>query len=471
MKKIWIYIIACIMLPLSGCSLAPKYTRPAAPVPAEFPSGDAYLNGDAKRGPISAENIKWQDAFPDKKLQQVIELSLLNNRDLKLAVLNVERARAYYGVQAARLYPAVTASAGGTDTHVPAELSSTGDKMTYDMYNVDLGIVSWEVDLFGRIRSLKKQALEEYLGTEEAQRGAQTALIGEVARAYITLAADLERLKLARATFETQQNVYGLISKQYEMGIVAAPDLLRSQTQVDTARGDIARFTKWVAQDRNALDFVVGLPVPEDLLPSGLGDISPIGDISPGLSSEVLLRRPDIMTAEHRLKASYAFIGAARAAFFPRISLTTAVGSASGDLSNLFSSSSKTWTFASQAAMPIFDTRIRAAYNVSKAERDITLVQYEKTIQTAFREVADVLAVMGTIDQQVEAQGSVVDSAQKIYSLTRERYIQGIDGYLSVLDAQRTLYGAQQELTSLQLVKMANQVRLYAVLGGDGAAN
>ena len=457
-----------MVLVLHGCVMMPKYTRPESPVPATLPFREAYKDGRFPQEARSVVNLRWQDVFLDKKLQKVIGISLANNRDLRLAVLNVERARAFYGVQQAELFPLVTASGTGSKQRVPAELSASGKAMNVEQYSVDLGIASWEIDLFGRIRSLKEQALQEYLGTEQVRRGAWIALVSEVARVYFTLAADLEKLKLARATLELQRSVYGVIWQQYDNGLVTEPDLLRAQTQVDAARGDIARYTQLVAQDQNALNLLAGSSVPKDLLPSDLASVSPLGDITPGLSSEVLLRRPDIMAAEHQLKAAYAFIGAARAAFFPRISLTTTIGTASSELSSLFSSGSNTWSFVPQMAMPIFDARTHAAYRVSKATREISLTQYEKIIQTAFREVADALAMRGMVDQQVSAQESIVDSAQKIYEFSNQRYAQGIDGYLSVLDAQRSLYAAQQELMSLRLAKLANQVRLYAVLGGDG---
>jgi multidrug efflux system outer membrane protein len=259
-----------------------------------------------------------------------------------------------------------------------------------------------------------------------------------------------------------------LILRQYENGVATELDLQRVQTQVDAAKGDIARYTQLTAQDMNALNLLAGSPVPAELLPPDLASVTPPADISTGLSSDVLLRRPDIVAAEHQLKAAYAFIGAARAAFFPRISLTTAIGTASGELSGLFGSGSDTWSFAPRISLPIFDARTWAAYRVSDATREIALAQYEKSIQTAFREVADSLAVRGTVDQQVAAQQSIVNSTQKIYDLSDKRYAQGIDGYLGVLDAQRTLYAAQQGLTSLHLAKLANRVQLYAVLGGGG---
>jgi outer membrane protein, multidrug efflux system len=457
-----------VILFLSGCAMIPRYKRPESPVPTAFPSGEAYMYGGSSQEAQSITNIRWQDVFPDIKLQKVIEIAFTNNRDLRLAILNVERARGFYGVKKAELFPAVTASGAGSRQRLPKDFSGTGEPLTYEQYSVDLGVTAWEVDLFGRIRSLKKQALEEYLGTEQARRGAQTALISEVARVYLTLAADLEKLKLAQATLDMQRNVYYVIWQQYDKGIATEPDLRRSQTQVDAARVDIARYTQLVAQDKNALNLLAGSSVPEDLLPSDLSGVSPLGDVPSGLSSEVLLRRPDIIAAEHQLKAANAFIGAARAAFFPKISLTSAIGSGSYELAHLFSPGTQAWVFAAQTAMSVFDTRTFAAYRVSKATRKISVAQYEKTIQTAFREVADALAVRSVVDQQLAAQESIVNSAHKIYELSNQRYVQGVDGYLSVLDAQRSLYAAQQELMSLRLAKLINQVRLYAVLGGDG---
>lgn len=451
---------------LSGCMTVPKYTRPVSPVPAMFPTGEAYQDNRSVGGSLSVSDLKWKDVFPDEKLQTIIGISLLSNRDLRLAALNVERSRALYGVQRAELFPSVSATGAGSKQR--AFVAASDKTLTLEQYSVDLGITSWEIDLFGRIRNLKEQALEEYLGTEQARRGAQITLISEVARVYLALAADRENLNLARSTLETQQGVYGMIRMHYDKGVATELDLRRAQTQVDVAKGDIARYTQLVAQDQNALNFVVGTSVPEELLPLDLDSVRPPEDISPGLSSSVLLRRPDILTAEHQLKAASAFIGAARAAFFPQISLTTALGTASSELSGLFSSGSNTWSFAPQAVLPIFDARIWAAFKVSKSTQEMALTQYEKTIQTAFREVADVLAMRGTVDQQVAAQESIVDSAKKVYELSNQRYTQGIDGYLSVLDAQRSLYSAQQGLTFLRLGRLVNKVRLFAVLGGDG---
>ena len=292
--------------------------------------------------------------------------------------------------------------------------------------------------------------------------------MAEVARVYLSLAADRENLKLSRFTLDTQQANYTLVKRRFELGLATELDVREAQTRVDTARRDIPRFTQYAAQDQNALNLLAGTPVPVDLLPVDLKSIATFQTLSPGLSSQVLLNRPDIVAAEHRLKGAYAFIGAARAAFFPRISLTAALGTASADLSGLFKSGSGVWAFSPQIVMPIFDARVWAALRVSKADREIALTQYQNAIQTAFREVADALAVQGTINRQISSQQSLVDATAETYRLSIIRYEKGIDNYLAVLVAQRSLYFQQQVLIELHLAKFYNQARLYAVLGGGG---
>jgi multidrug efflux system outer membrane protein len=349
-------------------------------------------------------------------------------------------------------------------------LSTTGNAQTYGQYGVNLGVASWEIDFFGRIRSLKDRALDEYLVTEQARRSAQILLVSSVAQAYLALAADRENLKLAETTFEAQKGSYDLIKRRHELGIATELDLYRAQTPVDIARRDIARYVQQVAQDENALNLLVGSPAPSELLPAELGQVSPPKEISAGVSSEVLLRRPDVLQAEDLLKAANADIGAARAAFFPQISLTAAIGTASSDLSGLFKAGSGAWSYAPQIVMPIFDARTWSANKAAKVQREIAVTQYEKAIQSAFREVADALAIHGTVDQQVTAQQSLVHASAETYRLSNSRYDKGIDNYLGVLDAQRSLFAAQQELVSLRLAKVANQVNLYAVLGGGWEA-
>jgi len=461
-----LFMMVGIGVLLIGCTLAPKYNRPEAPIPGSWPQGPAYQEAEAAAGAPAASELGWREFFPDPKLRRLIEMALENNRDLRLAALRVEQARALYGVQRAELFPAVSGVGSGSKQRSAADLTAPGTPRTTKQYSVNLGVASWEIDFFGRIRSLKQQALEQYLATEAARRSAQIALVSAVARAYLSLAANRQNLRLARATLEVQEGIYDLIRKQYEVGLASQLDLHRAQTQVEAARGEVSRLTQLEAQDANALNLLAGTMVAENLLPSGLESVEPPRDVAPGLPSEVLLQRPDIIAAEHQLKAAHAFIGAARAAFFPRISLTAAAGTASNELSGLFDSGSGTWNFSPQVAMPIFDARTWAAYRVSKAQRQIALAQYERAIQAAFREVADSLAVKGTVDERLAAQQALVKALAETHRLARKRYENGIDSYLSVLDAQQSLFAAQQGLTSLRLLKLANRVWLYAVLGG-----
>ncbi len=425
MNKKWFLLLGLIIFLLGGCTLAPKYTRPDAPVPAQWPTGAAYKETKLVASAPAVAELPWRDFFTDEHLQKVIGIALDNNRDLRLAALNVERARALYGIQRAELLPAVDAVGLISKQGIPADLSTTGSATTAVQYGVNLGIISWEIDFFGRIRSLKDQALEEYLSTEDARRSTQISLVSAVAQAYLTLAADRETLKLVASTLEAQEASYKLIQKRCDVGLASELDLRRAQSQVDTARGDVARYTQLAAQDENVLNLLVGSPLPAALLPAELGSVSPPKEISPGLSSELLLRRPDVLAAEHQLKAANANIGAARAAFFPDISLTTAIGTASADLSGLFKSGQGTWLFAPQIIMPIFDARTWSAYDVTKVDREISVAQYEKVIQTAFREVADALAVRGTVNQQIAAQQSLVDAVAETYRLSTLRYDKG----------------------------------------------
>ena len=448
--------------------MAPKYTRPAAPVPAAWPSGPAYKEPPATGQAPLAADVPWREFFTDPRLQKLIDPSLNNNRDLRVAALNIEKARALYRIQRAELFPRL--ETGVTASKQRVMISGQTGLVTLQQFSVNLGVSSWELDFFGRVRSLKDQALEQYLATEQARQSVQILLVSEVANAYLTLAADRESLKLAQSTLESQQASYNVIARRVEVGFSPELDLRQAQTRVDSARVDIARFTAQVAQDENALNLLVGSPVPADLLPQALSAIKPLPDVSPGLSSEVLLRRPDILQAENLLKGANANIGAARAAFFPRITLTTAIGSASGQLSGLFGPGSAVWSFAPQIALPIFDAGTWSALKVTKVDRDIAVAQYEKAIQTAFREVADALAQRGTLGDQLAAQQSLVEATAKSYRLSDARYEKGIDSYLNVLDAQRSLYGAQQGLIAVRLARLANQVTLYTVLGGGAEA-
>ena len=466
MKRNLFFLLGIIVFALSGCTLAPEYTKPASPVPAQWPTGAAYSETKIAAPAPAVKDIPWRNFFTDERLQKIIETALHNNRDLRVSALNVERARALYGIARAELLPAVSAVGSVSKTLVPADLSTTGSAVTTSQYSVNLGILSWEIDFFGRIRSLKDQALEQYLATEDARRSAQISLVSSVAQAYLSLAADRDTLKLAASTLETQETSYKLIRRRYEAGIASELDLRQAQSQVEAAKVDIARYTQLTAQDENALSLLMGSSLPPELLPSDLNSVSPPKDISAGLSSEVLLRRPDILAAEHQLKAANANIGAARAAFFPNISLTTTVGTTSAELSGLFKAGQGTWSFAPQIIMPIFDARTWSAYDVTKVEKEVSVAQYEKAIQTAFREVSDALAVRGTLNQQIAAQQSLVEAVAQTYRLSDARYTKGIDSYLGVLDAQRSFYGVQQGLIVLRLASLVNQVTLYMALGG-----
>ena len=470
-RKLLLLSIGIVFL-LTSCTLAPKYRRSEAPIPGDWPSGAAYRDITTSSGAPAPPELGWQEFFADERLQRLIERALNNNRDLRVAALNVERARALYGIQRAELFPVVNAVGSLSKERIPADsagfpvgVSGAGD-LTIEQSSVNLGISSWEIDFFGRIRSLKKQALEEYLATEQARRSAQILLVSTVANAYLTLAADRQALNLGQSTQETQQAAYDLIKRRYEVGLANELDLRQAQTQVDTARGDVARFIQQAAQDENALNLLLGSPAPKELLPVDLNSVISPREISPGMSSEVLLRRPDILQAENLLKAAHANIGVVRAAFFPRVTLTTTVGTASDGVSGLFKSGSGAWSYAPQIILPIFDARTWSAFRESKAEREIALAQYEKAIQVAFREVSDALAVKGTVTQQIAAQQSLVNAVAETYRLSNARYTKGIDSYLSVLDAQRSLYAAQQGLISLRLAGVSNLVTVYRVLGG-----
>ncbi|HOD35738.1 MAG TPA: AdeC/AdeK/OprM family multidrug efflux complex outer membrane factor [Syntrophales bacterium] len=460
-KTIFLMLIVAL---LGGCSLAPTYTRPEAPVPAAWPG--AAPGQQADKPGENAADVPWKDFIVDERLRQVIELALADNRDLRVAALNVERTQALYRIQRAELLPTVNAGAAFSKERVPGILSQSGQPATVELYNVNVGISAWEIDLFGRLRNLKDAALEQYLATEQARASAQITLVAEVANAYLALAADRENLKLALSTLETQRETYEMIRRRAEVGASSDLDLRQAQTRVDAARVDIARYTSQVALDENALALLVGVPVPAELLPEALSDVTAPRDFTPGLPSEVLQRRPDIVAAEAQLRAAHANIGAARAAFFPRIALTTSIGTTSDQLSGLFKSGTETWAFVPQIVMPIFDARTWAAYDVTKVDREIALAQYEKAIQMGFREVADALAQRATLGDQLQAQQSLVEASEVGYRLSDARYTRGIDSYLRVLDAQRSLYGAQQGLIAVRLARLTNLVTLYKVLGG-----
>jgi multidrug efflux system outer membrane protein len=452
---------------LNACTLAPEYIRPDAPVPPEWPKGQAY-NAEEQQGdsPFGGA-LRWEEFFTDDHLRTLIALALANNRDLRIAALNVELSRALYGIQRDALYPSVYATGNASKTRASGQLTEPGQTRSSERYSLSLGSIAWEIDFFGRIRSLKDKALEEYIASEHAQSSAQILLVSAVADAYLALAADRENLALAESTLQTQKATFSMVQRQFDLGIANDLSLRQAQTQVETARRAVAGYTQQVARDENALTILLGgIPVPRELLPSDLGSISPLRNISAGTSSEVLLSRPDVLQAEAALRAVNAEIGAARAAFFPRITLTTSYGTASEELGGLFNSHTGTWSYAPQITMPIFDARTWSALKATKVQREIAVTNYERTVQNAFREVADALAVRGTVNEQLAAQQALVDALAEVHRLSLQRYEKGIDSYLSALDAQRFLFAGQQALIGFHLASLASQVRFYAVLGG-----
>jgi multidrug efflux system outer membrane protein len=380
----------------------------------------------------------------------------------------MERFQALYQIRSADQLPKIEASAGAGFQRIPADLSGTGRAMTTHQYNVGAGLISYELDLFGRVQSLKDQALEQYLATEQAQRTVQISLVSQVAATWLALAADRERLQLAKETLASQQESYKLTKSRFDAGVSSSLALNQARTTVDAARVDIARYTAQAAQDENALNLVVGSQVSAELLPQVLSEsLTAMKDIAPGLPSDVLLHRPDILQAEGQLKGLNANIGAARAAFFPRITLVSSVGFGSSELSGIFKGDAFAWSILPRVSLPIFDGGAnKANLKVAEVDRDIAVAQYEKAIQTAFREVADALAQKGTIDEQVAAQQSLTDATSESYRLSQARFDKGVDSYLTVLDSQRSLYGAQQNLIGARLTRLANLVTLYKVLGG-----
>lgn len=469
MKKRLLIIAAAAFFGLTGCTtMAPEYARPEAPVPAQWPTIPADQSNNAEMSAQVVADLHWQEFFADPKLRQLIALGLENNRDLRVAALNIERSRAQYQIRRAELFPQLAGVAAGSGQGIPADLSGTGNAATIHQYSVGLGVSAYELDLFGRIRSLKDQALEQYFATEQVRRSVQISLIAELANNYLALAADRERLTLAQKTLANQQEGYRLINSRVEAGISSVIDLNRARTSVEAARVDIARYTNLVARDENTLAAILGTPVPVDLLPDALtGGSCALNELSPRLTSDVLLRRPDILRAENLLKAANANIGAARAAFFPRITLVGSFGTGSNELSGLFQAGSRAWSFAPQITLPIFTGGSNQAnLEVAKVDREIAVARYEQAIQQAFREVADALAQKGTIDEQLAAQQALTDATAESFRLSQARYDNGADSYLAVLDSQRTLYAAQQGMITTRQTRLNNLATLYKVLGG-----
>ncbi|OHC13197.1 MAG: multidrug transporter [Pseudomonadales bacterium GWC1_66_9] len=485
MKRKYLTLAVACALALPGCTMIPDYLRPEAPVDAAWPQDAAYAPEQPATRP--AADFGWEEFFRDPALRQMVALAVDNNRNLRQAVLNVEAYRALYRVQRSELFPQIDVEGTQSRQRWPADYGSGGgggasggsseggqtstapkpEAFIQTHHSVTLGTSAWEADLFGRIRSLTRQTKEDYLATEEDRRNVHIALVGDVATAYFAWRTDQAQLKLTESTLASYEESLKLIEASEEVGVASQLDVRQAKTLVDQARAQKALYTRQIAEDVNALRLLVGGPFPTDL-PAGL-DINDamLAGFPAGLPSDLLLRRPDIRAAEHRLLAANASIGAARAAFFPNISLTARAGTASRDLSGLFDSGSGTWNAVPTINIPIFTFgRLKGNLEYAKLQKEINVAAYEYSIQTAFREVADGLAARGTYDDQLKAQGDLVDNNQAYYELARQRYDEGVDSYLTVLDAQRELFAAQQQRLNDRLLQLNGEVGLYKALGG-----
>ena len=470
MRRATLAGLAAAAAMLTGCiDLAPRYHRPPEPTPATFPPGPAYAPPSASVQPV----VGWRGFFADAKLEAVIDEALSNNRDLRAAVARIAVARAQYQVQRAELFPHLNAGAGATIGQEPASVIAgqavPGEgEVNIHQYSVNAGVSAYELDLFGKLRDLSRAALEQYFSTRAARDAAQITLVGQVAADYLTLASDLSLLKIAEDTVTSGGKTVDLTRARHAAGVASGLDVAQAQTIVEQARFDVARLTTQVAQDRNALDLLVGAPVAEALQPAGLGSpVVVLSRLPAGLTSTVLLRRPDVLAAEHQLRAGDANIGAARAAFFPSITLTGSGGLISNSLSALFQGAAATWTFAPTLTQPIFDAGAnRGNLALARAQRDLAIDAYEGAVQTAFREVADALAQRGTIDAELAAQRGLVAAADASLRLANARYAQGADTFLNALIAQRAYYAARQTLVTTEQIEATNLVTLYTALGG-----
>jgi multidrug efflux system outer membrane protein len=445
---------------LAGCSLAPTYQRPEAPVPSTFPITET----PAALQPL-ASTIAWQDYFTDPRLVKLIDMALANNRDLRVAVLNIEQARAQFQIVRSAQFPALNASA--SQSRQRPSLTGTG---VSEVDQVSVGITAWEIDFFGRIQSLKDAALAQYLASEESRKAVQISLVSAVATGWLAVLGDDEVLEITRQTMVTRDESLRLTRMRFENGVSSEIDYRFAESQAETARAAHALQQRLRMQDENALALLIGAPVPPDATAGsaeGLQALAPMQDLPAGLPSDLLTERPDIRAAEQQLIAANANIGAARAAFFPRVTLTTSIGTASNDFSGLFDSGSKAWTFSPQITLPIFDAgRNQAGLDSARASRDIAVAQYEKAIQTAFREVADALAGRATYDEELRALIAQSKAEEVRFNLSDLRYRNGVASGLDLLDAQRSLFTAQLATALTRQQRLQNQVALFKVLGG-----
>ncbi|WP_295952963.1 efflux transporter outer membrane subunit [uncultured Xanthomonas sp.] len=464
-------VAVATLLALSGCTLAPTYVRPAAPVPADLAAVDVAPAAGAATDTLAMPD--WQQVFLDPRLRQTIALALQNNRDLRVAVLSIDKARAQYRLQRAAQLPSFDANASMSRGRSSAASNDDGVSQVSTSDTLQVGLSSWQLDLFGQLRSLKQEALQNWLSSAENQRNVRLTLVAQVAAAWLTVGADQAQLALAQQTLDSQAQTLQLTERRHSIGSASGLDLAQQQTSVESARVAVASAATQLAQARDALQLLVGAPVDAALLPTAQamqGSVA-LAPLPAHLSSAVLLQRPDVLAAEHTLQAANADVGAARAAFFPSLSLTASTGRSSDALSTLFSAGSRTWSFVPSITAPIFHAgALKASLDASKLGKDIAVAQYEKAIQSAFAEVADALATRDHLQAQLTAQQALVDASQRSYTLADARYRAGLDGHLPVLDAQRSLFAAQQALIALRLQDASNRVTLYQVLGGGADA-
>lgn len=463
MKLNHLALAVTLALGLQGCSLIPEFNQPQAPIDSAWPQGPAY----GAHTDTAATSLLWKDFFRDPKMQQLIGLALDNNRDLRVAALNVQAYRAQYRIQRSELFPSIDANASGSRQRLPADLATTGQSGIQSQYGLDVGISSYELDVFGRVRSLSSAALETYLATKQAQNSIRIGLIADVASAYLTWRTDQGLLEVTANTLASYTKSLGMIESSQREGTSSALDVRQARTLVDSARAQKILYTRQVAQDANALQLLLGANIPSDQVNGLALNADLLRDIPAGLPSDLLQKRPDIQEAEHRLLAANANIGAARAAFFPSISLTATAGSASSQLGDLLKGGQGSWSFVPQINVPIFNGgRLRANLDYATIQKDIGVAQYEKSIQTAFQEVADGLAAKGTYGEQLQAQSDLVQASQEYFDMAQQRYDEGVDNYLTLLDAQRQLLSSRQKLLSDRLLQLDSQVQLYKALGG-----
>ncbi len=445
---------------LAGCSFIPTFSRPAAPVAESFPTAAAPAPV-AEANARTAADMEWQSFFQDARLKRLIELALQNNRDLRVAVLNIEQTRAKLQVARADQLPTVNAGINGS--RGPAANGAVTSS-----YTAGLSVTAYELDFFGRVRALSQAAQAQLLGSEEARKTVQISLIASVANTYLNLLADDELLRATRETLKTRQESLRLMQLKFDNDAASKLDLSSAQSLLEAARVSLAQLTRQRAQDENALVLLIGQPLPADL-PAGLSmaEQGLVADLPAGVPSELLVRRPDVRQAEQNLLALNANIGAARAAFFPRITLTASAGVASNDLEQLFNNGTSVWSFVPQLLMPIFDAgRNQANLEAAKVNKEIAVAQYEKAIQTGFREVADALAGRATLGDQLQAQTAQLEAEKTRMGLTDLRFQNGVASSFDVLDAQRSLFTAQQAVVQVQALQLQNLVTLYKVLGG-----